>query len=535
MRVSFCRIVLVHSDISDAQKGQAVLDFGLDVFHLMNRTCVSECPSEGGELVVNYCFYSPPSPGGPTVSSQATMEASSFFDELSRDLEKAWQELLAICAVALGLALVLLATLRFLAWMIVYVVIAVMVVGALAGTGLLWYLYFEAKKAADNAHESIREFRVRDANSMLAFAVVATIATLLLLILLVVMRKRIKLVTALFKEAGKAVQAMPLMLLQPLVTFVVMAITVCVWVATALVIESMGTPVPGLHSGFVQYRKTGAGLFFRWYNMFALFWVSQFIIACQDMVVGGAVSKWFFTRDKSQLGNPVLLATKNLVLYHLGSVALGSFIIAVVKMIRYILKKIQAQMGNNPVAKIVCCCCQCCLYCFTKFLQFLNRNAYVEITIHGYNFCKAAQQAFGILARNALRVAAINSIGSFVLFLGKLSVTVSTVFIGIEIMKGRPDVKHSYILIAIGGLFAYIISYVFISIYEMAIDALFICFCEDCDINDGVERPYFMSKGLMEFVENSKTALAALKYKPEPNNNQPPLFVKSPGAPGSDS
>jgi hypothetical protein len=31
----------------------------------------------------------------------------------------------------------------------------------------------------------------------------------------------------------------------------------------------------------------------------------------------------------------------------------------------------------------------------------------------------------------------------------------------------------------------------------MTIDAIFICFVEDCDINNGVDRPYFMSKGLM--------------------------------------
>ena len=34
----------------------------------------------------------------------------------------------------------------------------------------------------------------------------------------------------------------------------------------------------------------------------------------------------------------------------------------------------------------------------------------------------------------------------------------------------------------------------------MAIDALFICFCEDCEVNDGVNKPYYMSKGLMVSV-----------------------------------
>lgn len=42
----------------------------------------------------------------------------------------------------------------------------------------------------------------------------------------------------------------------------------------------------------------------------------------------------------------------------------------------------------------------------------------------------------------------------------------------------------------------------------MTIDTIFICFCEDCELNDGITKPYFMSRGLMEFVQNSKDVLA---------------------------
>lgn len=38
----------------------------------------------------------------------------------------------------------------------------------------------------------------------------------------------------------------------------------------------------------------------------------------------------------------------------------------------------------------------------------------------------------------------------------------------------------------------------------MIIDTIFLCFCEDCEKNDGMSRPYYMSRGLMSFVENSK-------------------------------
>jgi hypothetical protein len=52
--------------------------------------------------------------------------------------------------------------------------------------------------------------------------------------------------------------------------------------------------------------------------------------------------------------------------------------------------------------------------------------------IFGYSFCRGGQQAFKHLASNALRVAAINSVGDFVLFLGKALVVVATILIGIK-------------------------------------------------------------------------------------------------------
>ena len=41
----------------------------------------------------------------------------------------------------------------------------------------------------------------------------------------------------------------------------------------------------------------------------------------------------------------------------------------------------------------------------------------------------------------------------------------------------------------------------------MTIDTIFLCFCEDCAQNDGISKPYFMSRGLMTFVENSKKVM----------------------------
>lgn len=57
------------------------------------------------------------------------------------------------------------------------------------------------------------------------------------------------------------------------------------------------------------------------------------------------------------------------------------------------------------------------------------------------------------------------------------------------------------------ALVSTIVSHCFFSVYEMTINTIFLCFCEDCEIHDGLSRPYYMSRSLMHFIQESKTAL----------------------------
>lgn len=73
--------------------------------------------------------------------------------------------------------------------------------------------------------------------------------------------------------------------------------------------------------------------------------------------------------------------------YHCGSIAFGSFIIALVTFIRvvfeYLNKKYEA-MGNkdNMVYKAVSCCMRCVLWCLDKYVKFITKNAYIQIALH---------------------------------------------------------------------------------------------------------------------------------------------------------
>lgn len=62
------------------------------------------------------------------------------------------------------------------------------------------------------------------------------------------------------------------------------------------------------------------------------------------MVIAGAVGEWFFSRNKETLKSPLITSFNRLVCYHLGSIALGSLLVALVQFIRAILSFIQSQV-----------------------------------------------------------------------------------------------------------------------------------------------------------------------------------------------
>ena len=83
----------------------------------------------------------------------------------------------------------------------------------------------------------------------------------------------------------------------------------------------------------------------------------------------------------------------------------------------------QAKASKNKIAEYVLCVLQCFVWCLEKILKFINKNAYIQTAIQGYTFCKGARVAFFLLLRNILRVAAVNLVADFVIFVGKVRFT----------------------------------------------------------------------------------------------------------------
>ena len=323
----------------------------------------------------------------------------SFFDKAWEDLQATQTQIMYLSLVALGVAFVITILMGVIATIVIWLTFVAMALASIGATAYCWYLWYTKNHHLKNLPNDAEatESEKEDVHNWLIIAIVVSSVAFVILLVLLVMRKRIKLVAQLFVEASSAVRRMPLLLFQPFFTLITLIIILAGLAVGASYIMTSGELTVD-DNGFVSYVPTTLFWYLRWaYLLWVLWWI-EFVFACEEMVIAGAVSIWFFTLDKSSLGLPIGRAMKNLICYHLGTVLFGSFIIALIKLARSILAYIDRTLRarNNKVVKYVLLCLACCLWCFEKFMKFVNRNAYIMTAIHGYSFCKAAWAAFQV-------------------------------------------------------------------------------------------------------------------------------------------
>eukprot|EP00042_Codosiga_hollandica_P038302 m.310639 g.310639 ORF g.310639 m.310639 type:complete len:659 (+) comp55355_c0_seq1:221-2197(+) len=497
---------------------------------LPDTACPSSQYESSDSLRIHRCIPADPSVLGSVYGQLSSLDTMS---QVMGDFAREWQIIIFCVLIAAFVAI----TIIGLMWCCAGVVIWGLVLsGFFALVGLSFFLLTEYKSSAsdDQSFSSYSD----NTKMFLALMILSFICTLIVLVLIVSLRKRISICVAVFREASRALMRMPQVLFAPIITYVFLAAFFAYWIAVYLYLVTSGSPTADAATGHVEYVQSNEN--YRrmwWYHLFGLFWNASFILACGEFVIASSVVTWYFTRDKAALSSPVSSSIWRLLRYHMGSLIFGSFIIAVVQFVRYIIMRVHALTArkSNAAIRFILCCCACCLWCLENCLKFLAKNAYIEIAIHGASFCTAARMAFKTLLENVLRVAIINSVGTFVLFLCKLIVVALTVIIAMAWLQSKDDVHFWSLIVLVIGIFAYFIAELFLGIYKMTIDTIFLCFAEDCKHNNGLDRPYFMHANFYKFLSgsappsgnsapNAPNAPNAANAKPPPQ--QPPQQPK---------
>lgn len=277
---------------------------------------------------------------------------------------------------------------------------------------------------------------------------------------------------------------------------------------------------PCVHTScsFNEIIKSQKTQWFMLLNIFGFLWVTFFISAYEDMVLACTFSIWYWTFHKKNIPKfPLFKAICRTTVYHLGTLAFGSLILTVCRIIRYILEMIQkkAKLYDNKLAHALLWCMKCFFWLLENFLRFLNRNAYITCAIHSTNFCSSSKKSFSLITQNVLRVYTIDKVSDFLFFLSKFLVTGCTTFITYFFLITYPQlipVYHPFVPVALIAIISYIMAHFIFSTYSMAVDTLFFCFLEDSTENDGsAENPFYMSKELRKLLGKSQKKRRQIK------------------------
>ncbi|KCV68791.1 hypothetical protein H696_04210 [Fonticula alba] len=402
----------------------------------------------------------------------------------------------------------------FVAWMSI-----ISVIGAVClSTAYFWFNYLRLRDGLPVMNAVFLyglDTFVYNEHTFLALTIISSALLVILLLSLLFLARRINLAIAIIRVAAKAVSHLPHLVILPLFEFLGLIFVAGYYVFVCVYLSSSGE-VNSIDIGFGDYQYTFESnylmSYLQIYAAFGALWGWAFVMAASDTSIAGAIATWYWTRDKKKLPKMILLrSVYRTFRYHFGSLALGSMLIALVQLIRYLLSRFHKQArrtseaGGAPVRALTSCIfrvLQCLLWCFERFLRLLNRNAYIIIATTGCGYCKAASSAFNLIVRNALSLIVVTKIGDYLLFLVTISVPTACAFLGnFLILKYAPDPTYWVYPVLVIIFLTFGVTYLFVNVMSMTVSTIFVCFCEDVERNDGSpERPYYMIKRLRRFV-----------------------------------
>ncbi|CAH0722355.1 unnamed protein product, partial [Brenthis ino] len=424
------------------------------------------------------------------------------------------------------------------------------------------YAYYKANPVSLHQTTNLKGFAesiFAKSETWLFILIVVAVVLLILFLVVIFLRNRITIAIALIREGSKAVTDIKSTVFFPLFPWIIQCAVICYAVLVLMSLLSIGesvfqvvnikndtscschgiyteegavcnpttfltecrdteSPLGMLPCKLATCHFTGISndnkivIYMQLVNLLGFFWMMFFISGVSDMMLASTFSTWYWTFNKRNV--PFFTLTSGIYRtfrYHLGTVAFGALIIAIVRMIRVILEYIDHKVKkyDNPLTRCILCFCKCFFWCLESFLKFINKNAYIMCAVHGKNFCRSASDAFSLLMRNIIRVVVLDKATDFIFFLSKLLISVGVGFavyyllewsFVYEVTQGA-RLNYNYVPAIILSVATYLICTIFFNVYSMAVDTLFLCFLEDCERNDGSqEKPYFMSKNLMKIL-----------------------------------
>jgi len=153
------------------------------------------------------------------------------------------------------------------------------------------------------------------------------------------------------------------------------------------------------------------------------------------------VGNWYFSSTSDSRGDLSLYRGFYWAFrYNLGSLALGSFIIAILAVISTCLGMMDSQFKKAVESSNACLVCfrkcfKCCLDACNLSIGYINTNAYVQLALTGEDFCTSAWTAFVLGLKNAATFLIVSGVSVLVCLSGVFLIALMNTAVGGALVK----------------------------------------------------------------------------------------------------
>lgn len=317
-------------------------------------------------------------------------------------------------------------------------------------------------------------------------------------------RRSIQLAIGCVESACECMFDMPGVLLEPAVNLSARVLLLCMLGTGLALLLSCGQVnrhdiadyIPGGVTRSIEYTSEQTKYIF--FYLFMMLWIMEMCTATAQFVLAYCAQLWYFKEyvngKKNISWNPLFRAYSVGLFYHLGTLAVGAFLVSLVRFARILLGFIARQLrsedesGAHGITSCVLGCCSCCLTCFENFLRFVNKNAYMDVAINSSNFCEAASSAFSVITNEATAVSIlagacwIFQLGGVAAIMASGLYTTATVIHTVPLFADPASdhyVEDPHTVLAVAAVILFAVSVAFMTVFDVVSDTVLFSFALD--------------------------------------------------------
>jgi len=235
-------------------------------------------------------------------------------------------------------------------------------------------------------------------------------------------------------------------------------------------------------------------------------WILCFLTALSQFMLAYAAQLWYFTpyvqREKEYPSCPLCRGYYVGTRFHAGSLALGALLIAPTYFLRTALSFIHqaSALEGNCLLDLIGKCCVCLLVCYQHCIEFISKNAYIDIAVNSSNFCEGAKNALHVLSSEITAIAFLNG-ATWVFKLAGYALIVGggTLFFWILVRsndsfsdeKSAQYIPDPVSVCVLASVLCFIVAVCFMVVFDTVSDTMLYCFAvEEQRKQKGMLKPH---------------------------------------------